>query len=115
MTIVKRSNRNPLSTSSFKTLTNYILDTKNNGKKLDYVSISNCLTSDQYFAIKEIEATQSLNQRTIYDKTFHMNNPFQDYFKLSKAIKTPEQKHGFEVDNHIYLGQYTTCSPLSAT
>ncbi|NQY75209.1 MAG: relaxase/mobilization nuclease domain-containing protein [Candidatus Margulisbacteria bacterium] len=161
MTIVKRSNRNPLSTSSFKTLTNYILDTKHNGEKLDYVSISNCLTSDPYFAIKEIEATQSLNQRTTYDKTyhlivsfredekpsskqikdiettltsaiglsdhqricaghdntdhyhlhiainkihpktFHMNNPFQDYFKLSKAIETLEQKHGFEVDNHI--------------
>lgn len=161
MTIVKRSIRNKTSTSSFKALAKYILDTKHDGEKLDYFRISNCLTPEPYFAIKEIEATQSLNQVTKNDKTyhlivsfkegekpmpdqlkdientlssaiglsdhqricaghgntdhyhlhiainkihpqsFHVMDPYYDFYKLSEACVDLELKHHLEIDNHI--------------
>lgn len=47
-------------TSSFHRLAHYILDTRNKGRKVAEVRVSNCISDDPVWAIEEVLATQSL-------------------------------------------------------
>ena len=48
---------------SFITLASYILDLDRQGEKVSYKAFHNCLSDTLDLALKEIEATQALNQR----------------------------------------------------
>ena len=58
--------------SNFNKLSDYIMDVKHGGKKVDFERVVNCIVDDREMAVKEILATQSLNQRTRSDKTYHL-------------------------------------------
>ncbi|EKO3821454.1 TraI/MobA(P) family conjugative relaxase [Vibrio sp. L85] len=57
---------------TFSGLLNYMLDISNSGEKVDYLSISNCITDDIDLAALEIKMTQARNERTKVSKTMHL-------------------------------------------
>ncbi|NQY74354.1 MAG: relaxase/mobilization nuclease domain-containing protein [Candidatus Margulisbacteria bacterium] len=64
--------------SNFNKLSDYIMDVKHGGKKVDFERVVNCIVDDREMAVKEILATQSLNQRTRSDKTYHLIVSFRE-------------------------------------
>lgn len=58
--------------SNFSALVNYITDTQNKQERVGKISISNCNSVDNTWAIHEILATQAKNQRAKGDKTYHV-------------------------------------------
>ena len=78
-------------TSNFHRLGHYILDTRNKGRKVETVRVSNCISDDPVWAIEEVMATQALNTRSKNDKTYHLVVSFPDGER-----PTPEQLHNIE-------------------
>lgn len=70
--IAKKVARKSQTKKSFSGLAGYILDSKRQGHKLADSWLVNCLAPTHSLALKEIEATQSLNSRTKKDKTYHL-------------------------------------------
>lgn len=83
--IAKRVKRKKGSKSSYARLINYLLceNSLNSEERVMGTKISNCSINDIQLSIKEIESTQSLNQRTKADKTYHLVLSFQQKDKVS--------------------------------
>ncbi|NQY75454.1 MAG: relaxase/mobilization nuclease domain-containing protein [Candidatus Margulisbacteria bacterium] len=73
--------KNQSKISSFKRLSEYIQDKKNQGQKVDHLFTVNCKSSDM--ANTEITAVQNMNQRTQKDKTYHLIVSFREGETLS--------------------------------
>lgn len=58
--------------SSFSGLVRYITDPQNKEERVGKIRISNCNSIDTTWAIQEVLATQSKNQRVKADKTYHL-------------------------------------------
>lgn len=89
--IAKRSARRTDGKSSYGSLAKYICDEKHGGEKVEHSRITNCMSDDPELAIKEIEATQSLNTRSKADKSYHLILSFR-----SGEHPTPEQLEDIE-------------------
>src|SRR5258705_11151278 len=50
----------------------YLLDPQGKKTRVGEVSITNCVSSDTTWAVREITATQRLNARAISDRTYHL-------------------------------------------
>jgi len=72
--------------SSFKTLSEYILDTKNGSNKVDFSYFSNCYFDEEAKNISFIHQMQSLNTTTKADKTLHLIISFQEDERPSKSL-----------------------------
>ena len=59
-------------TRSLKGLLKYMQDTSNNGEKVDFSKMSNCVSDDIVLAEVEMAITQDKNTRTKLDKTMHL-------------------------------------------
>ncbi|EGU0150155.1 relaxase/mobilization nuclease domain-containing protein [Vibrio parahaemolyticus] len=70
--IAKKSQRKSSSKSSFKSLVKYMTRAEQEQADIGQVRISNCGFDDVELAIKEVEATQSINTRSRSDKTYHL-------------------------------------------
>jgi len=71
-------------TGSFGGLANYILDKSNGGTKAEEIMFSNCPYDNTEQNIAFIQSIQSLNQRTMRDKTLHLVVSFQEGEKPTK-------------------------------
>ncbi|KTD64479.1 TraI/MobA(P) family conjugative relaxase [Legionella spiritensis] len=74
--------------SSFSSLVKYIVDEQNKQERVGKVRISNCNSIDPTWAIQEVLATQTRNQRAKGDKTYHFlisfapgENPSEEILK----------------------------------
>src|SRR6266403_2907013 len=56
----------------FGKLVAYLLDPQGKKTRVGEVSITNCVSSDTTWAVREITATQQLNTRAISDRTYHL-------------------------------------------
>ncbi|EPT9251241.1 TraI/MobA(P) family conjugative relaxase [Photobacterium damselae] len=65
-------------TRSLNSLVDYMCDTQNDGSKVDYISISNCINDDVDLALVEMNLIQGMNTRTKLDKTMHLVVSFPD-------------------------------------
>ncbi len=70
--IVKVAKRQPGSKSSFSRLATYITDAPQKGEKVLAQWCSNVANDDVALAVREIKLTQSLNQATGSDKSYHL-------------------------------------------
>jgi Relaxase/Mobilisation nuclease domain/Large polyvalent protein-associated domain 7 len=62
----------------------YVVDEKEDGEKVAWYRISNCQSDTPAVAIAEVLATQSENQRTKSDKTYHLVVSFPHWERLSR-------------------------------
>ena len=77
--IIKQIPKKSANTGSFKGLSNYILDRKNNGAKIDeYINMTNCPFQDIDINIQYVMDTQALNQKVKSDKTLHLVISFHE-------------------------------------
>lgn len=76
--IVKKVSKKTSSQSSFRDLSNYMLDVKNEQEKVEGYDFTNCSYGEFEENLVEIESTQSINTRTTADKTYHLIVSFQD-------------------------------------
>src|SRR6202790_3914950 len=58
--------------SRFGKLVAYLLDPQGKKTRVGEVTISNCVSTDTTWAIREIAATQRLNMRAKSDRTYHL-------------------------------------------
>src|SRR5260370_36342236 len=58
--------------SRFGKLVAYLLDPQGKKTRAGEVSITNCVSTDMTWAVREITATQRLNARAISDRTYHL-------------------------------------------
>ena len=58
--------------SRFGKLVAYLLDPQGKKTRVGEVSITNCVSTDTTWAVREIAATQQLNARAISDRTYHL-------------------------------------------
>ncbi|MFO3210860.1 TraI/MobA(P) family conjugative relaxase [Legionella pneumophila serogroup 2] len=58
--------------SSFSGLVQYITDPQDKQERVGKISLSNCNSIDPVWAIQEVLATQTMNQRATADKTYHL-------------------------------------------
>src|SRR5580692_10751917 len=58
--------------SRFGKLVAYLLDPQGKNTRVGEVSITNCVSTDTTWAVREITATQRLNARAISDRTYHL-------------------------------------------
>ena len=58
--------------SRFGKLVAYLLDPQGKKTRVGEVSITNCVSSDTAWAVREITATQGLNARAISNRTYHL-------------------------------------------
>src|SRR5258705_508142 len=58
--------------SRFGKLVAYLLDPQDKKTRVGEVAITNCVSSDTTWAVREIAATQQLNTRAISDRTYHL-------------------------------------------
>ena len=58
--------------SRFGKLVAYLLDPQGKKTRVGEVSITNCISTDTTWAVREITATQRLNARAISDRTYHL-------------------------------------------
>ena len=58
--------------SRFGKLVAYLLDPQGKKTRVGEVSITNCVSSDTTWAVREITATQRLNARAKSDRTYHL-------------------------------------------
>ncbi len=64
--------------TAFDDLSSYISDSKQAGKKVGLLFISNCSNNDYDLAVAEIKATQALNTRSKGNKTYHLILSFRE-------------------------------------
>lgn len=76
--IAKRSASRLNKQSGYKPLADYLLDVKGKGRKVAFEYSRHCHADETRFAIKEIVATQALNQRTNLDKNYHLIVSFRE-------------------------------------
>lgn len=76
--IVKKVSKKSSSQSSFRALSNYMLDVKNEQEKVEGYDFTNCSYGEFEENLLEIENTQSINTRTKIDKTYHLIVSFHD-------------------------------------
>ena len=76
--IIKKVTSKNQNQSSFKNLSEYILDTKNGSNKVDFSYFSNCYFDEDDKNISFIHQMQSLNTTTKADKTLHLIISFQE-------------------------------------
>lgn len=95
--------------SEWRRTASYILDLANCGERATSVRITNCFSDSVASAVKEIEATQKLNQRARGDKTYHLVVSFPPGEKPA-----PEQL--IDIENQlcaaIGLGRYQRISAI---
>ena len=60
--------------SRFGKLVAYLLDPQGKKTRVGEVTISNCVSTDTTWAVREIAATQRLNARAKSDRTYHPKN-----------------------------------------
>src|SRR5271169_4217137 len=58
--------------SRFGKLVAYLLDPQGKNTRVGEVSITNCVSTDTTWAVREIAATQRLNARAKSDRTYHL-------------------------------------------
>src|SRR5436190_18288581 len=58
--------------SSFTGLVKYLTNSQNKLERVGAIEISHCHSSEIEWALQEVEATQSQNQRAQGDKVYHM-------------------------------------------
>ena len=58
--------------SRFGKLVSYLLDSQGKKTRVGEVTITNCLSTDLTWAVREIVATQGLNARAKSDRTYHL-------------------------------------------
>ena len=58
--------------SRFGKLVAYLLDPQGKKTRVGEVVITNCISTDPTWAVREITATQRLNARAISDRTYHL-------------------------------------------
>ena len=58
--------------ASWSRLNAYILDAEHEGEKVAWARVSNCVSDDPGWAVKEIIATQGRNTRSQRDKSYHL-------------------------------------------
>lgn len=75
--IVKKITKKASTQSSFKNLSNYMLDEKNGHQKVEEYTFTNCSFENVKDNILEVENTQAMNTRAKSDKTYHMVVSFQ--------------------------------------
>ncbi|OAI14546.1 conjugal transfer protein TraI [Methylomonas lenta] len=64
--------------SDFGALANYISDDQDKNERVEYASVTNCLSDDLSAAIIEVTAVQGMNTRAESDKTYHLILSFRD-------------------------------------
>ena len=91
--ISKRIDRKKNSTSSFGRLVNYLLDEKDNDERVLGYSINNSSFTDINLFIKEVNATQQLNQKVKSDKTYHLVLSFDETDTITgEMLKDTEEQ-----------------------
>jgi hypothetical protein len=63
----------------------YILDAGHDGEKVAWARVSNCLSDDPGWAVKEILATQARNTRSRGDKSYHLVVSFPEGERPTRA------------------------------
>lgn len=93
--IAKRTPRRRDSRSSYPLLANYILaeNEKRPQEKVLYSRCTNTQSQEPALAIKEIEATQALNQRAKSDKTYHLVVSFREGERPSRDQLDAIEQH----------------------
>ncbi|TWI62543.1 relaxase/mobilization nuclease-like protein [Pseudoduganella lurida] len=61
-----------LKRSDYAGLVNYLLDPQNKQERVGDITITHCAAREPDVAILEVQHTQSLNQRAVSDKTYHL-------------------------------------------
>lgn len=89
--IIKKIPKKKAGQSSFKNLSNYMLDERNGRQKVEEYNFTNCSFENIEENILEIENTQAINTKTKSDKTYHMVVSFQ-----SDENPTPEMMREIE-------------------
>lgn len=70
--------RRGIDPASWTRLGAYILDEGNDGEKVAWARVSNCVSDDPGWAVKEIAATQARNTRSKSDKSYHLMLSFPE-------------------------------------
>src|SRR3546814_19123031 len=93
--IAKRIDIEP-ENDNFERLADYIAAAPEEGEKLDDLWIVNCdageTVEDLPLAIKEVKATQALNQTAKSGKTYHLMVSFRDERPSPKALRAIERE-----------------------
>jgi hypothetical protein len=58
--------------SRFGKLIAYLVDTQGKGTRVGEVRITNCVSTELAWAVREVSATQGLNARAKSDRTYHL-------------------------------------------
>lgn len=76
--IVKKVSKKVASQSSFRKLSDYMMDEKNGRDKVENYAFTNCSFEEIKDNLLEIENTQAQNTRSLADKTYHLIVSFQE-------------------------------------
>lgn len=76
--------RSSVDPASWERLGAYILDENGQGEKVAWARVTNCLSDDPGWAVKEILATQAQNTRSRSDKSYHLVISFPEGEKPSR-------------------------------
>lgn len=76
--IVKKVSKKVASQSSFRKLSDYMMDEKNGRDKVENYRFTNCSFEEIKDNLLEIENTQAQNTRSFADKTYHLIVSFQE-------------------------------------
>jgi hypothetical protein len=76
--IAKHIPMNAVKKSSFASLVRYLTDTQNKDERTGGIRMSNCISDDADFAALEVLNTQTMNTRSLADKTYHLIISFRD-------------------------------------
>ncbi len=82
---VKSEHRETTDPASWTRLNAYILDSDHAGEKVAWARVTNCLTDDPGWAVKEILATQARNTRSRSDKSYHLVVSFPEGERPTRA------------------------------
>ncbi|PPC90850.1 MAG: conjugal transfer protein TraI [Methylobacter sp.] len=76
--IAKHVSMKSIKKSDFGALANYISDDQDKNERIEYASVTNCLSDDLTAAIIEVTTVQGMNTRAESDKTYHLILSFRD-------------------------------------
>lgn len=77
--------RRDVDPASWTRLNAYILDSGHAGEKVAWARVTNCLTDDPGWAVKEVLATQARNTRSRSDKSYHLVVSFPEGERPTRA------------------------------
>lgn len=72
--------------ASWTRLHSYVLDAAHGGEKVAWARVSNCVSTDPGWAVKEIVATQAMNTRAKADKSYHLVVSFAPGERPERAV-----------------------------